>query len=740
MIGRHCVGLSRLPAVDRIDRVHRASPVALLAGDPGPLAQAVTAALEAAGWAVRRDLDGVRELDLALWIAPSAPDSVAAASMSLADALLTARDTQALLEQAGRAAFVTVTRLDISEVDILERAVLGGVSGLVKTLAIEAPSIYCRSLDLAPQLAERQCAELVLAELADSQADLAHVGYDADGTRWTATLNEGPLWTTGPEVAEPGPDDLLVVTGGGRGVTAACAIGLAERYKCGLLLIGRSRLREQPAWAWDVPDDGLKAAIVTHLRASGNPTPRDVERTYRDLVASREISQTLSRIREIGGRAEYLSVDIADAPAVAEALAGYRITGLVHGAGVLADQVIAGKRAEDVLRVLTPKLAGLAAVLAALDGRTLRHVVLFSSVAGFFGNRGQADYAMANEALNRMAGVLKRQYPDSSVTAINWGAWAGGMVTPELARMFTERGVTLIPLAEGVRHFVDQFRPERSRDVVTVVGPPLSTRTVRSSGSLVLHRDISRIAGHPVIADHAIGGLPVLPATVAIGAVLNAVSRIRPDLRTLTDFAVLKGLTGSPGDLRMRIVERSTPGSVGVLVLDESDRPRYQAVMSDTALPPTPVLANLPEPTQEVTAYEDGTLFHGPKLRGIQRMTDDRTVFACSLADADLADGAYAVDTYNPVLADLLLQAALVWVRHHRGVASLPVAVGGVECHAVLPDNEEFFVVVEQTGSVESREMCTVTACSRGGRVLLRFRDVDLVCSEALADKFAVGA
>lgn len=704
------------------------------------MAQAIAGALRAAGWSVRRDL--APELDLVLWIAPT-PNSVTEASAYLTDALITARDTQASLEQAaqhGRAAFVTLTRLDgrlgMSELDSLDHAVLGGLPGLVKTLAIEAPSVFCRALDLAPELPAERCAEL-LAELADSQTDLTQAGYDADETRWTVSLVEQAY---DPEVAEPGPDDLLVVTGGGRGVTAACAIGLAERYKCGLLLLGRTPLVEQPEWAFNVPTDSLKPAIVNHLRAQGTPKPRDVERLYRDLVATREIEQTLARIRE-NSHAEYLSVDITDADAVANALSGYRITGVVHGAGVLADQVIAGKQAKDVERVLAPKLSGLDAVLSALDDGEPRHIVLFSSVAGFFGNRGQADYAMANEALNRMAVVLKRRHPNSLVTAINWGAWAGGMVTPELARMFTERGVTLIPLEEGVKHFVEQFQHPH---VVTVIGQttPLSVPPVRSSGSLVLSRDLARIAKDPILHDHTIGGRPVLPATVAIGAVLNAVSRVRPELRTLTDFAVLKGLVfdGEPGALRLRIVERNSPGSVGVLLLDETDRPRYQAVMSDSALPPTPVLTGLTEPSESVTAYTDGTLFHGPKLHGLRRMSPNGLVFSCQLPESVLADGAYATDTYCPVLADLLLQAALVHVHRERGVASLPVAVGGVECHAILPADEPFYVVVEQTGSVDSRVMCTVTACAPNGRVLLRFRDVDLVCSQALAGKFAVGA
>ena len=68
-------------------------------------------------------------------------------------------------------------------------------------------------------------------------------------------------------------------------------------------------------------------------------------------------------------------------------------------------------------------------------GRTsLRFLVLFSSVSGRFGNRGQADYAAASEVLGRLAHELDRRWP-ARVVAIDWGPWrAAGMVSPWLER------------------------------------------------------------------------------------------------------------------------------------------------------------------------------------------------------------------------------------------------------------------------------------------------------------------
>ena len=78
---------------------------------------------------------------------------------------------------------------------------------------------------------------------------------------------------------------------------------------------------------------------------------------------------------------------------------------------------------------------------------------MFSSAAGPFGNRGQCDYAAANEVLNKLAIYLDRRWP-GRVVSINWGPWAKtGMVSPELQRQFAERGVQLIPIQAGRRMF-----------------------------------------------------------------------------------------------------------------------------------------------------------------------------------------------------------------------------------------------------------------------------------------------
>ena len=82
---------------------------------------------------------------------------------------------------------------------------------------------------------------------------------------------------------------------------------------------------------------------------------------------------------------------------------------------------------------------------------------LFSSVAARGGNSGQADYAMANEVLNKVAAAEARRRTGCRVVAIGWGPWDGGMVTPALRSHFQARGIALLGLAAGAEAFVREL-------------------------------------------------------------------------------------------------------------------------------------------------------------------------------------------------------------------------------------------------------------------------------------------
>ncbi|MEV5438959.1 SDR family NAD(P)-dependent oxidoreductase [Streptomyces sp. NPDC052682] len=747
------VNVLRLPGVP--ERVDAAASHALTGWDPDELAAAVEGfraeqvhlVLTVHG---RTDADGVD------W---------AEGVHRLSHALLVARHLVGPLSKAAatghRAAFVTVTRLDgafgLHGVDE-DTVPAGGLGGLVKTLAVEAPEVFCRAVDLAPSLTAQQAAALVLDEVHDAASGPVQVAYD--GTRRVGLgLGDKPLGDAGTEPVPVTSEDLLVVTGGARGITARCVTALAASHRPGLLLLGRTPLGDEPGWARGVTDEAaLKAAAAEHLRSAGEkPTPKRVERLYQGVVGEREVRRTLADLRAAGSEAVYLAVDITDAEATAAALAPYRdrVTGLVHGAGVLADQLISAKKAAEIERVFAVKLGGLRNVVAALPAERLRHVLLFSSVAGFFGNRGQSDYAMANEVLNAWASAFKRSHPRAHVTALNWGAWDSGMVSPQIRTVFEERGITLIPTGTGTELFTEQFAPERAGDVVTVLGPttPLSEREPAAPAPAVLERNLGELVTDPLVADHVIGDAPVLPAAAALGWVAGAVERVTGrTVGEIRDFVVHKGVVFDGSlDGRFRLAIDPAPDgtqadvSIRSVSGDGSLRPHYAArvMLRDTGAQQTRQVSGLPAfggGEDASPLYSDGTLFHGASLRGLRRILraeESRLVIECAVREHRPQGGAFGSSRYAPGTADLLLQAALVWMRRYRDTACLPTAVSRVDLYEPLPDGEPFAVVVEPVSANGTSASLTVTACGPDGRVLARFAGVSLVSTPQLAVKFA---
>ena len=133
------------------------------------------------------------------------------------------------------------------------------------------------------------------------------------------------------------------------------------------------------------------------------------------------------------------------------------VRGIIHGAGLLADCKIWNKDMQRFRMVLDTKYKGLGNLLSCVDKEKLKLVVAFSSVAGYFGNDGQMDYAAGNEFLDKFAHRFRKKYPNCKTLAINWGAWDGGMMDYIYRKTLTEKGYVLIPMDVGAGYFANEF-------------------------------------------------------------------------------------------------------------------------------------------------------------------------------------------------------------------------------------------------------------------------------------------
>lgn len=370
------------------------------------------------------------------------------------------------------------------------RATLAALGGLAKTAAREWPRAKVQVIDLATEGREpEEVGAQFGAELLRDSADL-EVGLTADGRRVVPQLQAVSARSSGRALT---PGGVWVVSGGARGVTASCLLALTRRNPLRLVLLGRTAIDgdEIPELRPATTDAELKTILLAAARRRGvAPTPRELQQQANAVLAAREARATCEGLRAAGAEVRYEAVDVADARALDGVLGRIRaewgpVRGVVHAAGVLADKALHEKTDEQFDRVYTTKVHGFRALLAATREDPLEVLCCFSSVAARVGNAGQADYAAANEVLNKLCQVEQRRRGDAClVRAINWGPWDGGMVTAGLRARFAAMGVPLIPRAAGAEVFADIVTGVLPVRVESVVGGLLPSGNATAARSL----------------------------------------------------------------------------------------------------------------------------------------------------------------------------------------------------------------------------------------------------------------
>ncbi len=678
-----------------------------------------------------------------------------ATGQALQISFLLAKAVSPLLTQAPRASFLAVTQLDGA---LGTRSPQGwmdrGVTGLTKTLSREWPHRFCRTVDLSPELSPEQATQHLLAEAQDPDRRLLEAGWSPSGR---VGLLPGALESPQPPLTLP-EHPVWLVSGGARGVTADCTLALAERAPGTFLLVGRSPLQEEPAWASGLTAEAeLRQAAMKALTDSGEkPTPPKLRQMMARVEANRAIRKTLDQLQALGSTGHYLSADATNAEQLKAALAPVLqqsgpVTGVIHGAGVLADKLIEKKTEADFQSVVGTKVEGLNALLEAVEPSRLSHLLLFSSGAGFYGNAGQSDYSMGNEILNRAALVFQQEHPTCQVISYNWGPWEGGMVTPELKRMFEERGVEVIPVTEGARIFADAALQQPAGLPILLVGNALSGD---SEPPAPLQQRIWRQVTpelNPGLNDHRIGAHNVVPAVLALEWMVDAVAACIPGyhLQRCTDFKVLKGILFdedlAPAYL-LDIQEADAPAAgtrtFHLKVSSHTGKlPRYHYSVTCTfsQTPPDVPQEALPRVDQAQPGshfYENGTLFHGPLFQAVQdvtRLTEQQLVARCQApAVPPEAQGQFPVGPVNAYALDPAFQVMLIWARHFQGAGSLPLQFEQLECFRPLPFETEFLIDLKVRSASETQLQADLTLLAPDGAVYARMRGAQVTLSPNL--------
>ena len=290
--------------------------------------------------------------------------------------------------QTGSQANVLV---QIVAADHREHAVLAGLSGLLKTAALEHPQLRGQFIITAPDIATEELARRLAGEKTRELNSLVKYEHGARKVlRWQEVQadNENPLFAFKD-------DGVYLITGG---------LG-----RLGSLL------------AKEILEQSRHAHVVLSGRSAFGA----------------DIRGRLDALSPQTGRLSYRQVALEDLDQIARLIGDIqtehgRLDGIVHVAGMTADNLILKKSAVEFRTVLAPKVVGTFNLDHATRGVHLDFFVLFSSVASALGHPGQADYAAANGFMdhfaafrNRLVAAMQRY---GRTRSINWPLWQeGGM-------------------------------------------------------------------------------------------------------------------------------------------------------------------------------------------------------------------------------------------------------------------------------------------------------------------------
>src|ERR1700739_537081 len=294
-----------------------------------------------------------------------------------------------------------------------EQTILAGLSGLLKTASLENPQFLGQVILVPRQITTEELGRRLQQEKGGSLEPMVRYQQEVRQVLSWSELAEAPPQ---PEVAFRDAGVYLITGGlGALGVAFAKEI-LSRTRGSRVVLTGRKALHE-------VDED--KQALLRSLAEDGERV------SYRrlDLEDLYEVKKVMVAVQQEHGQ----------------------LNGILHSAGMIADNFIVKKTGNEFKQVLGPKVTGTWNLDAASKEMELDFFVLFSSVASVMGNVGQADYASANGFMDQFATYRNRLVAEGQrrgrTRSINWPLWQdGGMATDPGTRQLLQQITAMQPI------------------------------------------------------------------------------------------------------------------------------------------------------------------------------------------------------------------------------------------------------------------------------------------------------
>ncbi len=643
----------------------------------------------------------------------------------------------------------------------------GAVVGCTKSYKRERQNILVKAVDFEPGRKTAEPADLLIAETLFDPG-VVEVGY-RDGLRYTVTFEERPA-VDGTPGMYLGKDTVFVVTGAAGGITSAIIADLAAASGGIFYLLD---LTPKPD-----PDDpnialfrqdkeALKRKLIDDFRAAGErPTPVMIDRKILAIEREEAALRAIEAVQAAGGTAHYFSVNLLDGPGVAAIIADVRerygrIDVLLHAGGIEISKALPDKEPKEFDLVFDIKADGYFSILSAAKGMPIGAVVVFSSVAGRFGNSGQSDYSSANDLLCKVTSSMRSWRPETRGIAIDWTAWGGiGMATRgSIPKIMEMAGIDMLPPEAGIPTIRRELTQSAFRGEI-IVGQRLgilgtefdetggldlskvdtggrlmigSVKAFKMYGGIEVETTLDP-KEQPFLYDHQIEGVPVLPGVMGTEAFAELATLLTPGFRVASiseQFSspfkfhrsqprtLYLSATIHPADNGMLVAKTTLRG----MVQPRPDMPpRFDThFVGEVYLTTAPVegrTIDFTPPSVEALDIDRERIyrvyFHGPAYQVMERVGVMGDQAVALMTDGLPPNSAPEMPMLvAPRLIELCFQTAGMWeMVTHRAMA-LPAAIGSV-------------TIYRQPESAEGRRLyALVTAINNGSSYDAHVVDTD---------------
>ncbi len=587
---------------------------------------------------------------------------------------------------------------------------MDAAAGLLKTIHLEYRRSIMKWLTIPNTLSPSKIIKAVHFELSSNDMQIM-IRYNENMERFFFCA-ETPAehLPGGPELIS---GDVIVVTGGARGITYDHVRILTEEYEVAVALIGSSPLI--------TVNNDEKYQNIMSLRAK-NIT---VKYYQCDVSSANNVKKVIKRIKQEMGP----------------------VKGIIHGAGMSSYHRFRDLDEKTYMRAVEVKVHGCMNILKYLGHKGMSQLKLFhviSSVLARTGMRNQASYVFANSWLDEMIHVFRHEYPAVHAVSIGYTVWRDtGMASGKnsnVLKYLSSIGVEPLRPAMAKKHYRTILTSKDSAAVFTITGrltpdlennlflpyrPPESLRYIENiirhiPGVELVSESTVSLEKDPVIKHHAYKGTYIFPLVMylemAAQATLTLLDKTITIFSNITVHTPLIIFSDEVLRLRLYCIKNPDENKLRIAIRSERDDFLHNLMIADLSTEPLYSKHDADSkdmPSKNSTATPDDfhphPLFQGNMLRAISTIysvnhpqSADVSItvptnvkyFSTSLPQTLVAGSPAARDSY--LQTALIARGELLLPHHIKTVKIYQKANPGeqLRCHVV----NDTITITDKTG------------------------------------------